>query len=282
VSELFDLSGRVALVTGSTHGIGRACAERLAEHGARVVFSSRSVDDCEARAEAVNRRWGADRALAVPCDVGDAEQVRELVRRTAEHWGRLDVVVGNARTEIPGTSWVERIDPATMTSALVGSATNNLVLAQEAVPHLRRQGGGSVIFIASTAGTAALEEHLAYGVAKAALIHMASILAVQLGPHNVRVNTVSPGVIAARGLDSEAWADGERARVVTGKTPLGRPGTPDEIAGCVVWLASPSGAFATGKDFVVDGGQTLKGMEGPHEFIDLLRQRHRDATPPRT
>ena len=113
MSELFDLSGRVAVVTGSTHGIGRACAERLAEHGARVVFSSRSVDDCEARAEAVNRRWGADRAIAVPCDVGDAEQVRALVRRTVEHWGRLDVVVGNARTEIPGTSWVERIDPAT-------------------------------------------------------------------------------------------------------------------------------------------------------------------------
>jgi NAD(P)-dependent dehydrogenase (short-subunit alcohol dehydrogenase family) len=102
---------------------------------------------------------------------------------------------------------------------------------------------------------------------------MAAILAVQLGPHNVRVNTVSPGVIAARGLDSDAWADGERARVVTGKTPLGRPGTPDEIAGCVVWLASPSGAFATGKDFVVDGGQTLKGMEGPREFIDLQRRR---------
>ena len=108
-----------------------------------------------------------------------------------------------------------------------------------------------MIFIASTAGTAALEEHLAYGVAKAALIHMASILAVQLGPHNVRVNTVSPGVIAARGLDSEAWADGERARVVTGKTPLQRPGTPDEIAGCVVWLA-----LAVGR---VRHGQGLRG-----------------------
>jgi NAD(P)-dependent dehydrogenase (short-subunit alcohol dehydrogenase family) len=155
--------------------------------------------------------------------------------------------------------------------------TNNLVLAQEAVPHLREQGGGSIVFVASTAGTAALEEHLPYGVAKAALIHMAAILAVQLGPANVRVNTVSPGVIAARGLDAPEWSDGERAAVVTGPTPLGRPGTPDEIAGCVVWLASPSGAFATGKDFVVDGGQTLKGMEGPHEYFELMRRRRTES-----
>jgi NAD(P)-dependent dehydrogenase (short-subunit alcohol dehydrogenase family) len=277
VHDLFDLTGRVAVVTGSTHGIGRACAERLAEHGARVVFSSRSAADCEARALATNERWGADRALAIPCDVGDAAQVRELVRGTVARWGRLDIVVGNARTEIRGTSWLERIDPDSMTAALVGSVTNNLVLAQEAVPHLREQGGGSIVFVASTAGTAALEEHLPYGVAKAALIHMAAILAVQLGPANVRVNTVSPGVIAARGLDAPEWSDGERAAVVTGPTPLGRPGTPDEIAGCVVWLASPSGAFATGKDFVVDGGQTLKGMEGPHEYFELMRRRRTES-----
>jgi NAD(P)-dependent dehydrogenase (short-subunit alcohol dehydrogenase family) len=277
VHDLFDLTGRVAVVTGSTHGIGRACAERLAEHGARVVFSSRSAADCEARALATNERWGADRALALPCDVGDAAQVRELVRGTVARWGRLDIVVGNARTEIHGTSWLERIDPDSMTAALVGSVTNNLVLAQEAVPHLREQGGGSIVFVASTAGTAALEEHLPYGVAKAALIHMAAILAVQLGPANVRVNTVSPGVIAARGLDAPEWSDGERAAVVTGPTPLGRPGTPDEIAGCVVWLASPSGAFATGKDFVVDGGQTLKGMEGPHEYFELMRRRRTES-----
>ena len=169
------------------------------------------------------------------------------MRRTVEHWGRLDVVVGNARTEIPGTSWVERIDPGTMTSALVGSVTNNLVLAQEAVRTLRRQGGGSVIFIASTAGTAALEEHLAYGVAKAALIHMASILAVQLGPHNVRVNTVSPGVISARGLTPEAWAARRDRR----------------LRGC--------GGLAVGR---VRDGQGLRGRRrdpqgwGADEFID--------------
>jgi NAD(P)-dependent dehydrogenase (short-subunit alcohol dehydrogenase family) len=280
VEQLFDLTDRVAIITGSSQGIGRACADRLCQHGARVVYSSRTLADCEARAEEANDRWGEDRAIAVACDVADASQVRELVRRTVDRWGRVDVAVGNARAEAAGPSWVERIDPDTVTSSLVGNVTNNLVLAQEAVPHMRRQGGGSIVFVASTAGIAALEEHLAYGVSKAGLIHLARVLAVQLGPSNVRVNCVSPGVIASRGLDSPEWADGERQRVVTGNTPLGRPGSPDEIASCVVWLASPGGTFATGQNFVVDGGQTLKGMEGPHEYFEVVRRRLREPGAP--
>ena len=273
MEQLFDLTGHVAIVTGSSHGIGRACAERLCQYGARVAFSSRTLSECEARAAVMNERWGADRAIAVSCDTSDPDQISNLVNRTIDQWGRIDTVVGNALVSSSGTSWVERTDPEQLTRALVGNITNNLVLAQHAVPLMRRQGSGSIVFIASTAGTLALEEHLAYGVAKAGLIHMSKILAVQLGPSNVRVNTVSPGVIASRGLDAPDWASGERARVVTGPTPLGRPGTPDEIAGCVVWLASPAGAFATGCDFIVDGGQTLKGMEGPHEMFERARAR---------
>ena len=273
MEQLFDLTGHVAIVTGSSHGIGRSCAERLCQYGARVAFSSRTLAECEARAVVMNERWGADRAIAVSCDTSDPDQIRNLVSRTVDEWGRIDTLVGNALVSSTGTSWVEKTDPGQLTRSLVGNITNNLVLAQHAVPLMRRQHSGSIVFIASTAGTLALEEHLAYGVAKAGLIHMAKILAVQLGPSNVRVNTVSPGVIASRGLDAPDWASGERARVVTGPTPLGRPGTPDEIAGCVVWLASPSGAFATGCDFIVDGGQTLKGMEGPHEMFERARAR---------
>jgi NAD(P)-dependent dehydrogenase (short-subunit alcohol dehydrogenase family) len=275
VDHLFDLTGRVAIVTGSSQGIGRACAERLAEHGARVVFSSRTVADCRARAADVNDRWNEERAIAIECDVAEPDQVRALVAQTHDHWGRVDIVVGNARDERQNTSWVEKIDPDAMTQWLRGNVTSNLVLAQAAVPLMRRDGGGSIVFIASTAGVAALEDYLAYGTAKAALIHMARILAVQLGPSNVRVNCVSPGPIAARGLETGEWADDEFRRVVTGPIPLGRPGTADEIASCVVWLASPGGAFATGQNFVLDGGQTVKGMEGPNAMFEIARQRKR-------
>jgi NAD(P)-dependent dehydrogenase (short-subunit alcohol dehydrogenase family) len=277
VEPIFDLTDRVAIVTGSSQGIGRACAERLCQYGARVVFSSRTLADCEARAVETNDRLGEERAIAIACDISHAAQVRDLVTQSAEHWGRLDIVVGNARVATPGTSWVDKTDPDELSRSLVGSVSNNLVLAQAAVPFLRRQGEGSIIYIASTAGIAALEEHLAYGVAKAALIHLARILAVQLGPSNIRVNCVSPGVIASAGMDAPEWADGERQRVVTGNTPLGRPGLPDEIASCVVWLASPLAAFATGSNFVVDGGQTLKGMEGPHDYFELMRSRRRES-----
>jgi NAD(P)-dependent dehydrogenase (short-subunit alcohol dehydrogenase family) len=275
VDELFDLTGKVAIITGSTQGIGRACAERLCQHGARVVFSSRTLDDCRARAAEMNQRFGEDRALAIECDLSEPAQIRALVARTADHWGRIDVVVANARDEHQATSWVEKIEPDLMTRWFVGNVTNNLVLAQAVVPVMRRVGEGSIVFNASTAGVLALEDYLPYGVAKAALIHMAKVLAVQLGPLHIRVNCVSPGPIAAHGLDTGEWADEEFRRVVTSPMPLGRPGVSDEVASAMVWLASPGSAFTTGQNIVIDGGQTLKGMHGPHDMFEISRARKR-------
>jgi NAD(P)-dependent dehydrogenase (short-subunit alcohol dehydrogenase family) len=268
--DFFDLSGQVAVVTGSSQGIGRACAEALAAHGSRVVFSSRTLADCERRASEVNAITGDERAIAIRCDMSVEDDIRALVAGTLEHWGRIDTLVGNALVDSGGTSWVEKVDITQMTDALIGNISNNLLLAQLVVPTMRQRGSGSIIYTASSAGVAALEEHLAYGVSKAGLIHMARVLAVQLGPYNVRVNCISPGIIDSR-------EPGEHDPLVTANTPLGRPGTPDEIAGLVVWLASPSGAFATGSNFVVDGGQTLKGMEGPHLAYELVRQRRRES-----
>jgi NAD(P)-dependent dehydrogenase (short-subunit alcohol dehydrogenase family) len=201
--------------------------------------------------------------------------VRALVTSTLDRWGRIDTLVSNAPVPSTGTSWVERTSLDEMTASLVGNVTNNLLLAQLVAPTMRAQGGGSIIYISSSGGIVAFEDHLAHSVANAGLAHMTRVLAVQLGPHNVRVNAVSPGVIASRGIDASAWADDELRRVVTGDTPLQRVGTADEIAGCVVWLASPSGGFATGQNFVIDGGQTLKGMDGPHRAIELARARRR-------
>jgi NAD(P)-dependent dehydrogenase (short-subunit alcohol dehydrogenase family) len=275
VRDLFDLSGQVALVTGSSQGIGRACAEALATYGSKVVFSSRTLADCQERATAVNALAGEERAIAIRCDTSVEDDIRALVAGTLEHWGRIDTAIGNALVDAEGTSWVEKTDLGEMTRSLVGNITNNLLLAQLVVPTMRAQGSGSIVYTSSTAGVAALEEHLAYGVAKAGLIHLARILAVQLGPSNVRVNCVSPGIVASRGMDVPEWSEGGRQLITTATTPLGRPGLPDEIAGCVVWLASPSGTYATGQNFIVDGGQTLKGMEGPHLAFERARARKR-------
>ena len=269
--ELFDLSGHVALVTGSSRGIGRAIAERLAEHGSKVVFSSRTSSECERHARAVNDRYGDGRAIAVPCDVSDRSQLRRLVATTLDRWGRIDTLVGNALVEGDTSPWIERFDEETFTTWFEGNVTNNAFLVKLVAPTMRAQGGGSVVFIASSSGVAALEDYLGYGTSKAALIHLARILAVQLGPYNVRVNAVAPGIVASGGPAN--WGTDEEQQIGVGQIPLGRLGTPDEIASCVVWLASPGGAFATGQAFVVDGGQTLKGMSGPHDLRAFRRSK---------
>ena len=275
--ELFDLTGQVAVVTGSSQGIGRAIAERMAEHGARVVFSSRTLADCRARADAVNERYGEERAIAVACDAMERPQLANLIESTMDQWGRIDCVVGNALVSGPTQAWIEKLDIENFGSWFEGNVTNNAYLAQLATPIMRAQGGGSIIFISSTSGIAALEDYLGYGSSKAALSHLARILAVQLGPHNIRVNAIAPGIVASRGHDEGEWADPEDRAIGTGQTPLGRPGTPDEIASCAVWLASPGGTYATGGVFVVDGGQSLKGMTGPHDLRTFRRQ-HQGAT----
>lgn len=272
IPELFDLTGRVALVTGSSHGIGRAIVERMAEHGAQVVVSSRAQEACDARAEEINQRFGpardgSPRALAVACDMSDRPQVARLVERALEGFGRIDCAVGNALVDGPGQAFIEKLDIEHFTTWFEGNVTNNAYLAQLVTPVMREQGGGSIIFMASTSGITVLEDYLGYGSSKAALAHLARILAVQLGPHAIRVNAIAPGIVASRPPDEGGeWADAEDREIGTGQTPLGRPGTPDEIAACAVWLASPGGAFATGGVFVVDGGQTLKGMTGPHDL----------------
>ena len=272
--ELFDLTGQVAVVTGSSHGIGRAIAERMAEHGARVVFSSRTIDTCRARADAVNERFGEERAIAIACDMLDRPQLGRLIERTMDQWGRIDSVVGNALVDGPAQAWIERLDIEHFTIWFEGNVTNNAYLAQLVTPIMRAQGGGTIIYVSSTSGIAALEDYIGYGSSKAALSHLARILAVQLGPLNIRVNAIAPGIIASRGWDPEGeWSDAEERLIGTGETPLGRPGTPDEIASCAVWLASPGGTYATGGVFVVDGGQTLKGMTGPHNLRAFRRER---------
>ena len=122
------------------------------------MFSSRTLADCEARAAAVNDRWGEERAIAIACDTSDQQQIRDLAAATLDHWGRVDILLGNALVANTGTAWIEKFDPEQMTLALVGNVTNNLILTQAVVSGMRERRSGSIIYISSTAGVAALEE----------------------------------------------------------------------------------------------------------------------------
>jgi NAD(P)-dependent dehydrogenase (short-subunit alcohol dehydrogenase family) len=270
--DLFDLSGQVAIVTGSTKGIGRACAEALAACGARVTVSSRSAQDCRRVSDELQERFGEGTALGVACDVSRPEQVDHLVEATARRFGRIDCVMAHAASEMDTTAWIEKIDDDRLATALTSNVVSTARLVKRVIPHMRA-AGGSIIITTSVAGLVPMEDRLTYGVTKAALVQLMKVLAVQLGPLNIRVNAIAPGIIASRGEEEGLWADAELRQAALGPTPLGRVGRSEEIAGAVVWLASTSGAFTTGQTIAIDGGQVLKGAEGVRAMHDILRRR---------
>lgn len=245
----FDLTGKVAIVTGSTRGIGRAIAIALTEAGARVVVSS---EDHAATATAA-AELGRD-AIGVPCDVTDAVNVAALVGATVTAFGGIDIVVSNAG--IPGAAGpFATIDMTDYARVFAVDLTSMVTLANLALPHLARRGG-SLILLASIAGLRGNGAINAYALAKAGVIQLARNLAVEWGPRGVRVNTISPGLIATE--LSGPLLDNERfmARRMQ-MTPLRRPGTPQEVAGAALFLASPAAGFVTGHNLVVDGGTVI-------------------------
>ncbi|ACL60288.1 SDR family oxidoreductase [Methylobacterium nodulans] len=253
--SLFDLSGRVAVVTGSSRGIGRAIAERLAEHGARVVVSSRKEEACRAVAEAINDRHGPDRALVVPANISSKADLERLARTTEDRFGRIDVLVCNAATN-PYYGPMSGISDEQFRKILDNNVVANHWLIGFAAPGMIARRDGSIIIVSSVGGLKGSGVIGAYNISKAADFQLARNLAVEFGPHNVRVNCIAPGLIQtdfARAL----WEDPASRAAYTARTPLGRIGQPDEIAGAALFLASRAGAFMTGQSIVVDGGQTI-------------------------
>lgn len=261
---LFDLTGKVAVVTGSTKGIGRAIAERYCEHGARVVVTSRNADDCAAVAAELEQRWPGQ---AVPCsfDLVQRDTLQAPVRCAVDRWGRLDVLVCNAVVPVIGT--IDQITDEDLDYNFSANLTNNLALIRHALPHLRAQGAGSIIQVGSTLGHFPSPPFLAYGMQKAALAHMTGILAVDLGRENIRVNGIVPGITRTESTKAYAHLPDVVAKVM-GKTPLGRLGEADEMAAVAVLLASPGGAYITGQCIIVDGGQIHQGREAASGSMD--------------
>jgi NAD(P)-dependent dehydrogenase (short-subunit alcohol dehydrogenase family) len=257
-SALFDLKGKVALVTGSTRGIGKSMAEELARAGARVAVSSRNAEACEAtRAEFENQGF---ECLALPCNISRKEDLQALVDATLAKWGRIDVVVANAASN-PYYGPLTGISDDAFDKIFANNVKSTLWLAAMTLPHMAQRAqseksSGSFIVVGSIGGLLANTVIGAYGISKAAAHHLVRNLAAEWGPRNVRVNAIAPGLVKtefARAL----WEDDKRRTEREQATPLRRLGEPRDIGGIAVFLASDAAAFITGQCIVADGGVTI-------------------------
>jgi NAD(P)-dependent dehydrogenase (short-subunit alcohol dehydrogenase family) len=252
---LFDIAGKVALITGSSRGIGRAIAERMAEAGAKVVISSRKADACAEVAAAINARGGT--AIAHAASISDKTALQGLVDRTIAEWGQIDILVCNAAINPYYGPLLEITDEA-FDKIMASNVRSNLWLCQMVIPGMAQRRDGSVIVISSIAGLKGNTKLGAYGISKAADFALVRNLAVEWGPSNVRVNAIAPSIIRtdfARAL----WENPEIYGAAVKSYPLRRIGEPDEVAGPAMFLASKAGAFVTGHVLTVDGGVTIGG-----------------------
>ena len=253
--NLFNLEGQVAIITGSSRGIGRAIALRMAEHGAKVVVSSRKVAACEEVVKTIQDTYGKDRAIAIAANISSKDDLANLVAETERHWGKVDVLVCNAASN-PYYGPQAGIADEQFRKILDNNIVANHWLINLVAPQMIQRKAGSIIIVSSIGGLRGSPVIGAYCISKAADMQLARNLAVEYGPHNVRVNCIAPGLIKtdfARAL----WEDEAMLKERMVSTPLRRIGDPDEIAGAAVFLASQAGSYVTGQSLVVDGGVTI-------------------------
>jgi len=251
----FDLHGQVAIITGSSRGIGKASAWELAEHGAKVVISSRKQDACDAVAAEINGKFGEGTAIAVGANISDKAGLQHLVDATRAAFGTVDILVCNAASN-PYYGPQEGIADDQFRKILDNNIVSNHWLIAMVAPEMRDRGDGSIIIISSIGGIRGTPIIGAYAISKAADMQLARNLAHEFGPFNVRVNCIAPGLIRtdfARAL----WENEAAVKARNATTPLRRIGEPEEIAGAVVFLASKASAFMTGQTIVIDGGVTI-------------------------
>ena len=248
ITDRFDLSGRVAIVTGAGKGIGAGCALGLAEAGADVALAARTASDLDAVAERITAL--GRRAIAVPTDVTDADQLQALVTRTVDELGRVDILVNNAGGWDPRP--VMATSPRNVEAAFKFNVLAAFTLTQLCVPHMVETGGGSVVNISSRAASMVQPCFVAYATAKAALSMMTRAMAPELAP-TVRVNAIEVGGVETGALEHVLTDDSVRRQLEEG-TPMQRIGQPEDIAAAVLYLASDAASWVTGKIFEVDGG----------------------------
>ena len=249
---LFDLTGKVALITGSSSGMGRAIAQAMGQHGATVIVSSNDADGCEAVAK--NFEQQGITAVSIPCDVSKKEALDALYQTALAQFGKIDILVSCVGMA-PTGSFLD-ITAADFEQTMALNLQSAIYLTKLVVPQMVERRNGVLIYLASIAGVRGNKNIGLYGLTKAALIQLARNLAVEFGPHNIRANTISPGMIdtpfSKSLLENPAFMEKRLAL-----TPLRRVGTADEIAGVAVMLASRAGGFITGQNIIVDGGTVI-------------------------
>ena len=255
--SLFDMTGKVAVITGSSRGIGRAIAEEMAVHGAKVVISSRRQDTCDGVAAALNARHGAGSAISVPANISSKDGLQNLVAQTRRAFGRIDALVCNAASN-PYYGPLGGISDDAFRKVLDNNIVSNHWLIGMVAPEMLERGDGSITIVSSIGGLKGSTVIGAYCISKAADMELARCLADEFGPRGVRVNCIAPGLIRtdfARAL----WDNPDTLKRSSAAASLKRIGEPHEIAGAAVFLASRAGAFTTGQTIVIDGGATISG-----------------------
>ncbi len=255
MTSLFDLAGKVAIITGSSRGIGKAIAERMAQQGAKVVISSRKAGPCDEAAAEINARYGEGSAIAVPANIASKDDLQRLVDETKAAFGKVDICVCNAASN-PYYGPLAGIADDQFRKILDNNIISNHWLISMVAPEMRERKDGAIIIVSSIGGLRGSTTIGAYNVSKAADFQLARNLAHEFGPDNVRVNCIAPGLIKTD-FAKALWDDPATLERATKGVPLRRIGEPDEIAGAAVYLASKAGSFMTGQALVVDGGATI-------------------------
>ena len=256
MAENFDLTGRVAIVTGASRGIGKAIAEAYARAGAKVVLASRKQNALDEAAEAIRAAGGE--ATGIVAHNGDKDALYALVERTVAHYGGLDILVNNAATNPHFGSLLEAADSYWQKTIEV-NLMGNVWLSQAAVKAMRAKGGGKIINVASIVGLTPGRYQGIYSITKAAVISLTKTLAVELGADNIQVNAIAPGLVQTK-FAQALWGNPELLDQVLARTPAGRIGQPRDITGAALYLASAASDFTTGAVFVLDGGVTAQSI----------------------